>query len=136
MTDRYIEVEVPGLRWSAGAPDPFVVSSEHRTLFAFIPSEDEVTESPGSQETYRVAEFVGCVSVRFGFPNDEAAGPLMERGLAIYSVNEVPASAWLEQMRGVERQHPRALPTPFASARHWVLSFHDSTLEALADDIV
>ena len=83
-----------------------LVSSELGTLFAFIPPDDEVRQHTELMETYRVAEFVGCVSVRFGFPNDEAQGPWVDRGLTFYGVNEALESGWLEQMRTLDRQHP------------------------------
>ena len=136
MSDRFAEVKIPGLTWSAGAPDPFLVSSEQRTLFAFIPPELEISEPSASGETYRVAEFVRCVSVRFGFPNDEALSPWFERGIAFYAVNEAAGSEWLEEVRAIERQHPKSGLEPFATTRHWVLTFHDSTLEALADGVL
>jgi hypothetical protein len=82
-----------------------------------------------------VAELLRCVCVRFGFPNDEVRGPLLAHGLALYGVNEVIASPWLDEMRAIERQHPQASPEPFPGARHYVHTFHDSTLEALADDV-
>jgi hypothetical protein len=135
VTSYYVEIEMPGLRWSGGAPEPFLIGGEHRTMFAFIPPDDDFTQSEIGEETYRVAEFTRCVSVRFGFPNDEVRGPFLTRGLALYGVNEAVGSPWLEEMRAVERQHLRSAARPFPGARHWVLTFHDSTLEALADGI-
>jgi hypothetical protein len=41
MTARAVQVDVPGLEWSAGAPGPFLISTEHRSLFGFYPPDDE-----------------------------------------------------------------------------------------------
>jgi hypothetical protein len=85
----------------------------------------------------RVAEFVECTSVRFGFPNDEALGghPLYRNGLTFYAVHEVLESKWLEELRGTESRHPASARTPFPNARHRVLTFHDTILEAIAAGI-
>jgi GntR family transcriptional regulator len=47
-----VRVELPGLEWTAAAPEPFLVSTEGRTLFAFHRSDDD--------DTVRVAELLGC----------------------------------------------------------------------------
>lgn len=74
-------LDVPGLAWSAGAPEPFVVSSEQRTLVGFFAREEDSGQAGSDAVT--VAELVGCTSVSFGFPNDEVlhAHPLFGAGL-------------------------------------------------------
>jgi hypothetical protein len=72
----------------------------------------------------------------FGFPNDEALGGHAlfspDDGLSFYATHEVLESTWLEEVRAIERAHPQSAATPFPNTRHWVLTFHDSTLDALA----
>jgi hypothetical protein len=133
MSERAVKIEVADLAWAAGAPAPELVATEERTLFSFDVAESLVTGS----NYRRVAEFVGCTSVRFGFPNDEAQGghPLYGKGLEFYSAHEVVESHWLSELRAIERHHPYASDTPFLDAHHYVLTFHDSTLEAVARDI-
>jgi hypothetical protein len=62
---------------------PLIVASEERTLFTFYRSDAVDTDELELQ----TAEFVGCVSVMFGFPNDEAlhGHRLWERGLEFYA---------------------------------------------------
>ena len=117
-------VEIEGLEWSAGAPIPVVVASEYRTLFAFETREARI----------QTAEFIGCTCVRFGFPNDEVLDghPLWGRGLTFYRAHEVIDSTWLADLRAIESVHDQAPETPFAESSHFVLTFHDSTLEAVA----
>lgn len=121
-------IERPGLVWTAGAPEPVVIANEIRTSFAFFTPSDLA----------QVAEFVGYVAVRFGFPNDEVlhGHPLWGHGLQFYATHEVAHSTWLEELRAIEQVHDRAPSNPFAEATHFVLTFHDSTLEAIAQDIV
>jgi hypothetical protein len=119
--------ERPDLVWTAGAPRPVLVSSEDRTLFAFVHPDGEA----------RVAELVRCAAVRFGFPNDEAqhGHPLWKTGLTFYALHDVTDSPWLTELREIESAHPSAPPDPFPNSRHLVLTFHDSMLEAIADDV-
>lgn len=81
--------------------------------------------------------FCWCVR-RSGFPNDEAleGHPLWALGLKFYRLHEVRTSEWLEEMRTIERKHPAAADVPFPAARHFLLTFHDSMLEALASGVV
>jgi hypothetical protein len=87
MAERAVRVEVPGLLWDAGAPEPKLVAGEHRTLFAFYRPDHEVTDGKEVQ----VTEFVNCLAVMFGFSNDEvlAGHSLWGRGLEFYALHEV-----------------------------------------------
>ena len=57
-----------------------------------------------------VVELAGCTSVKFGFPGDEAlhGHPLYDAGLTHYQLHEMPASAWLTQLRTVAAVHRQA----------------------------
>ena len=120
-------IEHPSLRWNTGAPCPLVVTSEARALFSF--------ETPAGE--VQTAEFVGCTAVRFGFPNDEVlhGHPLYGAGLQFYAAHQIAGSPWLAELRQIEALHRRAPAVPFADSRHYLLAFHDSTLEAIALDI-
>lgn len=135
MKERAVPVNVPGLAWSAGAPEPFIVSSEQRTLLGFYAQSEDGDQS--ESEAVSVAELVGCTSVKFGFPNDEAlhGHRLYGAGLGYYQLHEVDNSAWLIELRAIEAVHHRAPAVPFENARHFVLTFHDSTVEAIARDV-
>ncbi|HEV3362660.1 MAG TPA: hypothetical protein VG795_00725 [Acidimicrobiia bacterium] len=134
MVERAVVMHVPGLVWTAGAPMPVVLATEDRTLFAFYLAESEVIEGLGVQ----TAEFVGCSAVTFGFPNDEVlhGHRLWNRGLEFYGLHIIEDSTWLDELRRIERVHDRAPPNPFADSKHFLLTFHDSTLEAIADGVV
>jgi hypothetical protein len=110
-----------------------MLAGEHRTLFAFYRDERDAVDSNEAQ----VAEFVGCLSVTFGFPNDEALSGhrLWGSGLEFYALHEVLGSRWLDDIRQVERVHPRSSSIPFVDVKHFLLTFHDTTMEALARDV-
>jgi hypothetical protein len=83
-----------------------------------------------------VVEIRGCSITKFGYPNDEALSghPLYKRGLVGYGVFEVPNSIWIKQMT---EQNRVAFPNPPDSTqRHFIFSFHDSTFECVADELV
>jgi hypothetical protein len=84
-----------------------------------------------------VAEFLDCTSVRFGIPNDEAlpGHPLTRHGLSLYAAHEVIDSEWLNQLRTIEQRHPQPLGIPLQTSKHWMLTFHNTTLEAIATGI-
>lgn len=135
VEERAIQFDVPGLAWSGGAPQPFIVSSEERTLIGFYARGEDAEQTDSDAVT--VAELVGCTSVKFGFPNDEVlhGHRLYDAGLGYYGLHEVDNSAWLIELRAIEAVHEHAPEVPFENARHYVLTFHDSTLEAIAHDV-
>ena len=107
--------------------------SEHRALIAFHSGDVR-----SDRDEVCTAEFIGCDSLRMGFPNDEAqqGHPLSAHGLEFYRLHEVANSSWLSDLRAVEAVHPYAPARPFADRRHFVLTFHDSMVEAIAESIV
>lgn len=126
-------LDLAWLVWDAGAPLPVVFASDSRTLFCFHQPFDDAT---GIGKVV-VAEFTHCTSVRFGSPNDEALhGHLLYgHGLQFYAAHTVTDSPWLEELRAIERHHRRAPEHPFADSKHFLLAFHDSTLEAIASAV-
>ena len=92
MNERVVPLDLPSLRWSAGSPEPFVISSEQRTFVGFFPSDDS---PPTDGEKVIVVELAECTSVKFGFPNDEAlhGHRLYRAGLAHHELHEVLDSA-------------------------------------------
>lgn len=81
---------------------------------------------------FAVVEIVGCSQTKFGYPNDEAlpGHPLYWRGMAGYEINEVKNSTWVKQI--VEMNRVQFPATPDSTQRHFIFSFHDSTLECIA----
>ena len=133
VPERAVVLDPQPCVWSSGAPEPLVLSSERRTFVVFTqPDRDQVSEG------CTAIEFVGCLGLSTGFPNDEAlyGHTLWGKGLSFYQVHEVIESSWLNRMREIERHHSGSPDIPFEGVRHFVLTFHDSTVEALARDLV
>lgn len=80
-----------------------------------------------------VCEFVGCTITKFGYPNDEAWSAIPRtKGLA-YDVCEVTNSEWSREITVLNRH---GFPnTAESTARHFLILFHDSSFECLAQDM-
>jgi hypothetical protein len=130
--DEVTKLEVPWLP-DAGAPQPHLFAGDtgpaivvYRTS-SLAPSDDE----------FAVLRFPMCEIVKFGYPNDEAlpGHPLYLKGLTHYGLFEVLDSSW---MKTLAEQNLVSFPNPDPSAtsgRHFVVTFHDSTLECIAEGI-
>lgn len=134
---------------SAGAPCPVVLYDEHSLVVAYYVQEtpqewDGITvriigpESEG--EPVAVVRFNRCIAVGSGWPNDEvfSAHPLASRGLRPYSASIIEHSSWLRELERRNSIHVAHKREHFCTFKHFVLAFHDSTLECLAEsyDIV
>lgn len=121
-------VDIPGLEWDGGAPMPVLIATDYHTLFAcYLPTEDDRVV---------VAQVEQCSSVRFGLPNDEVVhGHPCGTDLMHYGVHVVYNSPWLAELRSIESVHSRAAGHPLDGSRHYFLTFHDSSLEAIATGI-
>lgn len=139
-------VEVTGLpQISIGAPCPMILAGEHHLQLAYLlehrPQEWDGTtvrildeSSPG--EPVALVEFSRAYAHIFGPPNDEAFSghPLASRGLGPYGVYEVLRSSWIRSLERMNAVHPNHRPEHFASYRHFVFAFHDTTFECVAED--
>lgn len=133
MPERARALDLPHLQWDVGAPMPVLIANGPRTLVAYY-----LSEPGGGLQEVQTVEFVGCTTVMFGFPNDEVLDGhrLYERGLEDYRAHVVEESAWVEELREIERHHYASPEVPFADSKHYVLVFHDEVLEAVAMDLV
>lgn len=132
--DQVIELDlgyVPEAAISGGV----LVQTERSTFLTFNAMRKQ---SNGFMEPAGTAmvEFIRCQCTQFGYPNDEAlAGhPLYAPGVAVYGICEVLNPSW---SRRLEQQNRVAFPpTGSWDLRHFIISFHDSTFECLAKDLV
>jgi hypothetical protein len=116
------------IAWDRGAPTPFLVSEGGKAAVVFYLKDSE---------QLGVVEFHGVYEVRFGGLNDEAieGHPLWDKGLAAYAAHEVIHSKWItesERRNSVHRSHKDGWHDRL---KHYVLCFHDQTLECLASEI-
>jgi hypothetical protein len=103
--------------WSAppqmdvGAPLPSIRVDADRLWVAYLRRDPEATGV--------VLRFDGVSEYHFGGPNDERLHehPLYSAGLSFYAFYEARGS---ERLRGRKK-------------KHWIATFHDETLEVIAD---
>ncbi len=118
--------------WDTGAPSPVIYANEGALVVAYCmpsPAGDEPQEQASGVIVFKsVASFV------FGGPNDEAlqGHRLYKLGLRFYSSHEVLNSAWIADLCARNRVHPNHKDSTFAELRHFIFTFHDSTLEVAA----
>lgn len=106
-----------GVRWSAGAPIPHVVTDGGLTfLVCFVGDPDpgwdgtnprEVSPADEQEELFAIIEVWGCASIRFGHPNDEVlqGHPLYQTGLKVLCRSR---DRRLALARGAHGDQPRA----------------------------
>lgn len=82
-----------------------------------------------------VVSFVRPYAHMFGPPNDEALDghPLWGRGLGFYGAFRVVDSSWIRGLVKMNSVHERHDPKVFERFEHYILTFHDSTLECVAE---
>lgn len=114
-----------------GAPCPVVFSNEFTTIVAYI-MRDAV--SPHADDNAFI-KFHMCYAHMFGPPNDEAFNghPLAGRGLEPYGAFVIEDSSWVRQLERMNSVHPYHKPERFERLTHYILTFHDSTFECLAE---
>jgi hypothetical protein len=129
---------------SVGAPIPIVMSNEFETIVAFYLQDTPEkwdgttvrivgTETEG--EPLALIKFSFCHASMFGPPNDEAFSghPLASRGLEPYGAYIIENSSWIRRLERMNAVHLHHDPARFWSRKHYVLTFHDSTFECVAD---
>ncbi|TSE09425.1 hypothetical protein C1D09_015940 [Mesorhizobium intechi] len=136
-----VAIQVPPS--SAGAALPHLFADEGRLVVAYIanasdPSFDgtnprSVPPAIGSQ-SIAVLAAEPCLALQFGPPNDEAISGhrLYPLGLRAYGAFEVCNSSWIASLEKANRVHSSHTAELFSDHRHFILTFHDSTLEFIA----
>jgi hypothetical protein len=119
-------------RPSAGAPLPFLLSTEDTLLLGYFGWGE-----PDSDDPIVLLEFHHPFAHYFGAPNDEAleGHPLASRGLQPYSVTEVRESSWIRALAAMNTVHPKHDERTFARLHHYIVTLHDSTFECVARDL-
>jgi hypothetical protein len=117
--------EIP--RPEAGAPSPVVYASDGTLAVAYY-------TTPAGDAVSLVSFTLPYVHL-FGAPNDEALDghPLYERGLSFYAAFEVRDSSWLRSLARMNRVHMFHDAARFAAYRHFIITFHDTTFECIAE---
>ena len=141
--DQLVELEsLPAC--NVGAPLPSIIGTEHYTALCYLaaqPMPDDwhgqyvnILDHNSGERPVIIVEFKICADVRFGWFPDEntfSKHPLAPRGLHPYNAYEVTNSSWVRQLAQLEAgNRDQALQ----SKRHFILTFHDTSFECVADD--
>jgi len=124
---------------------PQVFTNGHKTYLVYLintpdPSWDGtyVTMIDNTSDTtYPLAlvEFSGS-TFRFGIANDEVFSglPLWEKGLEGYRAHIIENSSWIEELKNINKVHPRYNEDHWKDEKHYALLFHDEIFEIIAKD--
>jgi len=121
-------IDVPGC--DGGAPCPVVLADENSLVFGCC---EQLSDRGDSNCIITVR---GCLVLKFGYPNDEVlqGHRYADAGLEHYSAYEVLNSEWIQELMIANRVHSRHSNSHFDKERHFIFTFHDSTLEFVASD--
>jgi hypothetical protein len=121
-----------GLVATPGAPYPVLLQNDWNAFLVFY-----LAAIDPSGDAIGIVEWIGCTSTSFGYPNEEALSGhrLWDRGLSeVHWCGEVLNSSWIAEMEIANRVHFMHDPANWATLRHFILPFQDSTFECAADD--
>lgn len=118
----------------AAVSQPVLLQTDYATFLTF----NAMRERPdGCRDDVGTAivEVERCHVTCFGYPNDEAlpGHPLYTRGLSAYGVFAVRNSRWVRAL--TERNRVAFPSTPDSNQTHFIISFHDSCFECIADSL-
>lgn len=130
-----------GIEMDPGAPMPHLFANGRSVFVLFYLRAPALAGTSGATsskpEPLGLVEFTGVHAVLFGGLNDEALNGhhLYGRGLDPYAIHEVRASSWISEAERANSVHPYHQGGWHAWLRHFVITFHDETLECLARDV-
>ena len=116
----------------AGAPMPAVYSDETGLTCAYV-----IGATHSESGSTAILHFEGVLYYGMGYPNDEAlrAHPLYENGLGLYDFHVVENSPLIADLDRRNQVHNRHVAGNYLKRfRHWIITFHDKTLEVVASD--
>ena len=122
MAERAIKIAFP--EWDPTRPEPHLVTGA-RTYLLFYKRHAE-------PDVVVIVEFDGCIGAKFGPPSDNSlqAHRLWGKGLEYYVAHEVQESEWLAEVSRIEKY--RSSPGWISAHHHYAFTFHDETIECLA----
>lgn len=127
-TPKVVEWGAPPLM-DSGAPMPAIYSDETGLTCAYLmASQSEVGSTA-------VVHFEGVLYYAMGYPNDETlhAHPLYANGLKFYRFHLVENSPLIADLDRRNQIHGRHVAGAYIEQfRHWIITFHDETLEVVA----
>jgi len=126
-----------------GAPTPTVFGNGRELYVAYWARNPKFPgynsgasfDHPGFRHEVAILKFNASL-FRFGYPNEEAlAGhPLHKFGLNLYGFHIVENSPLIEELATQNKVHSMNDPAHWKKLSHWLITFHDETLEVVGRD--
>ncbi|WP_143822972.1 hypothetical protein [Mucilaginibacter sp. MD40] len=131
-------VEITGaFSMDTGAPEPFLVSNENKVGLLFHAAEEDeyLNTATAYLPLLVISKFSKCLKFSLGSPNDETLSghPLYKHGLNSYGLFEVKGSPLIDDLKAINSVHPYYNKELYEAARHFIITFHDSTFECVAE---
>lgn len=114
----------------AGTPMPAVYSDHTGLTCAYV-----IGAAHSESGSTAILHFEGVLYYTMGYPNDEVlnAHPLYENGLGFYGFHVVENSPLVADLDRRNQLHKRHVAGAYMKRfRHWIITFHDETLEVVA----
>jgi hypothetical protein len=129
-----------GVTWGAGTPRPVLLSGLRTFAAFYLSARDPLSggtnrvRDPQADHGIGVVEFKRMTSLKIGSPDDEIlrGHPLWGSGLEFYGAHEVKNSPWVTELMEADRAHEHFDESQWTGRRHFMLTFHDETLECIA----
>ncbi len=133
-------IEFRGLfEMDTGAASPTVLSNDNELFVIFYGDAPRQSDFPQERNTVYdtgvfVLKFINCLKQTFGMPGDETLRGYRYYALGMrpYSFYELNGSDWIEELRSIDRAHPRFNPDKWTHYKHYIITFHDSMFECVA----
>jgi len=140
--DKVIEHKDPPFM-DTGSPSPQILAAEAQVIVTYRLNNPDLrsAEKAGDVDAYLAAKdrwalltFSAVTAHHFGWPNEDVlnAHPLYARGLSHYGIFEVKHSSWIREIQTGNSVHPHHRSDWLADRRHFIITFHDSTFECIA----
>ncbi|MFN8714580.1 MAG: hypothetical protein ACK5Z2_17155 [Bacteroidota bacterium] len=132
-------------QWDTGAPMPQVFSNGRKIFLIYLIREVDpnwdgtfttlIDNTSDIAHSLALVEFDGN-TFRFGIANDEVFSglPLWNKGLDAYSAHQIENSTWINELKKINKVHPRYNEDSWIDLKHFALLFHDEILEVIATD--
>lgn len=132
MSESVFPIDI-GVVPEAAVSGPVLLQSDQSTFLIFNAMKRHPSTESYTDAGLAICEFPGCRITKFGYPNDEAWSAIPRtRGLS-YDVCEVANSEWDKETAALNRH--RFPDFTMRTKRHFLILFHDSSFECIAEDI-
>ena len=132
MSESIFPIDI-GVVPEAAISGPVLLQSDESTFLIFNAMKRDPGTDSYTDAGQAVCEFPGCWITKFGYPNDEARYAIPRTHGLSYDVCEVANSEWDKEIVALNRH--RFPDFTMRNKRHFLILFHESSFECLAEDI-